>query len=268
MRMIIAAIIVIGLIAGSYSALAAAPEKSDGMQAEQLNKLADQALMLAKQERYGEAKRILVHFSARFMDDPSASGHFDMHDLKVAVTVHQQAVDAMTKVQLPHEQRVQAMTQFRFVVDALFSEHQPLWLTMKGVILGDLQELKASAARKDHHEYQQRLNRFIADYTVIHPAVSLDRPEEDVQMLHSYIAHLDNDRMKSSSYQEKLSTLADLEASLNGIFSETDLNSADPSLFAVIYSIGGVILSALFYAGWKKYRAEREKRHYRRKSND
>ncbi len=268
MRTLIAAIIVIGMIAGSYSALAAGTGESDDKQAEQLNKLADQALMLARQGRYGESRRILDHFSDRFMDDPSASGRFDMYELKVAVTAQQQAMDALTRVQFPHEERVQAVTQFRFVVDALYSEHQPLWMKMKGTILGDLQELKAAAIKEDHQQYQQRLNHFIADYTVIHPALSLDRPGDDVQVLHSYITHLENERMTDTLYQEKISQLADLEASLAGLFSEPERDNADPSLFAVIYSIGGVILSALFYAGWKKYRAERNRRPHRRKSND
>ena len=58
-----------------------------------------------------------------------------------------------------------------------------------------------------------------------------------------------------------------LQTDLQALFeeNETEEDEADPSLWWVIISTGGIIISTLSYVGWRKYKGEKERREKIRK---
>lgn len=224
-----------------------------------LNQIADDALQMTKQERYAEAKQLLEHFSEKFMEVDHKQVGADISDIRVVTATHSQALGALTAVDLPHDERISSVTKFRLAIDALYSSTQPLWIELEDSVMSSFQELKASATKGDTNEYKHRLNLFLSKYGVIQPAISIDKPVEQVQMLDSFIAFLETSRLSTITEEERLRQFEALERELTQLFSSNNQqDEADPSLIWVMISVGSVILVTLFYAGWQKYRGEKE----------
>lgn len=68
--------------------------------------------------------------------------------------------------------------------------------------------------------------------------------------------------LKASS-GTKLERLTKLEEDLSSVFAHVDQDEADPSLLWVILTTGSIILLTLTYVGFRKYRAEKEKKQKR-----
>jgi sporulation protein YpjB len=57
----------------------------------------------------------------------------------------------------------------------------------------------------------------------------------------------------------KLERLTLLQKDLKKVFDKVERDDADPSLLWVILTTGGIIITALTYVGYRKYRAEKKK---------
>ena len=63
----------------------------------------------------------------------------------------------------------------------------------------------------------------------------------------------------------KLERLTLLEKDLEDVFDQVEEDDADPSLLWVILTTGSIILSTLTYVGFRKYKAEEDRRRKREK---
>ncbi|PWA12351.1 sporulation protein YpjB [Pueribacillus theae] len=223
-----------------------------------LNQMADQVLQLGKQQKYEEAKKVLINFSPLFLKISAENG-LAMKDVKMMIYSYEQAEEALAAVQMDEVKRIEKLTQFRLAVNAVSSEHQPLWKEAENVVMNPLNQAIQSIGAENSNQFQFYLENFLAKYEMIRPSLAIDLPEHDYERLDSYIRYLKNNEGKIVG-QNKKKQLLEIHKEFKAIFHEKEQSSADPGLFNVIYTIGGIIAVTLIYVGWRKYKGDKKRK--------
>ena len=226
----------------------------------QLNEIADQALQYGKQEKYEEAKKFLESFSKAFLKQTSEKP-LSMQELKMVIYSFEQAESAVTDVKLTHDERINKLTGFRLVVDAITSEHQPLWKHARTMVMTPFERAEMALKQDEKDKFQYYVNEFLSKYEVIRPALNVDLGAEHAQKIDSYVRFLENERYAIENDHAKQQRLMEMKEALNDLFEEG--KSAESELIDVIYFIGGAIVLTLIYVGWKKYKGEKKEKQSR-----
>ncbi|BCB04517.1 sporulation protein YpjB [Bacillus sp. KH172YL63] len=232
----------------------------------ELDDIADQALQMTKAGKYEEAKQLLVYFSDEFAS-LNVQRSFSMDELRILTISHNHAVESINQTSADLEQKVNAMTKFRLVMDALNSRYQPLWVEMEDPIMEAFNGVKQAAENGNEEAYHTTLNVFLSKYNIIQPSIKLDIPVERSQSLEARISYLDHYRQDVLESTETMSELASLETDLHDLFENMTEDEADPSLWWVIISTGSIIVSTLSYVGWRKYKGRDEGKKSERQKN-
>ncbi|WP_453995459.1 sporulation protein YpjB [Bacillus nitroreducens] len=227
---------------------------------DKLDQISDQALQMVKQERYKDAKQLLTHFSNEFLRMTQEEQSFSMDDLRIITSTHNSALEAVISSSLGFEERVHRVTQLRLVVDAMRSEHQPMWTEMEDSIMATFGQMKETVEIGDTERFKHALSDFLSKYDMIHPSILVDITPHDVQKLDSHIAFLDAYRNEDLKATTRMQQLDQMELDLKNLFERIKEDDADPSLIWVMISTGGAIILTLIYVGWRKYKGERQKR--------
>ncbi len=226
---------------------------------EELDDISDQALQMVKLHRYEDANRLLKHFSEEFLTVTGDGRPFSMDELRIITVAHDEAVEAMANADLGHAERMNRVTKFRLVIDAIASTHQPLWTEMEGPIMTVFNDMKTAAYEGDNDQFHSNLNSFLSLYNVIYPSLKIDINPERIQKVDAKVSFIDQYRpqvLNEASSQEELEAL---ESDLQNIFDEMTEDEADPSLWWVIISTGSIIILTLSYVGWRKYKGDKVK---------
>ena len=112
---------------------------------DQLSHLSDEALQLTKSQRYEDAKKILDTFSDKFSTAAVKDQSFTMDELRIVTIAHNEAVEAMTNAEMDPDERINRVTKFRLVIDAISSTKEPLWTEMKEPMLKVFNAVKEAA---------------------------------------------------------------------------------------------------------------------------
>ncbi len=227
---------------------------------EKLDQLSDQALQLVKQERYEDAKSMLEYFSNEFLKVNVNDRNYSMDELRIITVTHDHAVEALNSTSLSLEERVKKVTQFRLVIDAIRSEHQPLWTEMEHSIMTTFNQMKETIVEGDKQTYENQLDLFMEKYDMIHPSLKVDVSPLTVQRLDSHISFLDSYRDEALKTSTRLQQLEQMELDLRTIFDNMTEDEADPSLIWVMISTGSVIILTLSYVGWRKYKGDKQRK--------
>ena len=226
---------------------------------DQLNYLSDEALQLTKSHRYEDAKKILDTFSDKFSNISVQDQNFTMDELRIVTIAHNEAVEATSNASMDPDERINRVTKFRLVIDAISSTKQPLWTEMKEPMLTVFSQVKAAALNGEREVFYEKLNSFLALYEVVYPSMKIDVSSERIQKLDTRINFVDQYRVEILTDNDARQELLVLETELQMIFDGLTEDEADPSLWWVIISTGSIIILTLSYVGWRKYRGEHEK---------
>ncbi|TMW73578.1 sporulation protein YpjB [Alteribacter natronophilus] len=222
-----------------------------------LNRTSDTILQYIKEGRYDEAKQLLDQFSGEFLSIRSSDSGLSMNDLRVIVSSYEQAEQAAVSMNMPHEERVRAASSFRLLVDVYERSHRPLWKNTKDTLTVPLTGMAEAYEASDWTTYQQHLNRFLSSYERVRPAWQVSLEPHIYQRFHSQVVYVERNRQEPASVSNMVNTLAVMLSDLDDIYADAEKESSDPSVIWVMLSIGGIILAALSYTGWKKYKAHR-----------
>jgi sporulation protein YpjB len=233
-----------------------------------LDVVTDQALQLVKHQKYEDAKKLLSYFSDQFSNVIIHEKTFSMDEIRVITATYEDAQLALTSTSESHEKRIQSVTKFRLVVDAVQSEHQPLWAEMEDSVMTTFDSLKEAVNESDKQKYHHYLNNFLVKYEIIHPSIKLDLPVVDSQRIDSYVSYLDKYRNELLSNDSRMDHMQAMEDDLIKMFKQMNEDDADPSLIWVMISTGSIIILTLSYVGWRKYKGDKEKKAFRRRQND
>ncbi len=231
-----------------------------------LDEIADQALQMTKAGKYEEAKHLLAYFSDEFVS-LNVQRSFSMDELRILTISHNHALESINQTSADLEQKVNAVTKFRLVMDALNSQYQPLWVEMEDPIMDAFNGVKTAAENGNVEDYHTTLNVFLSKYNIIQPSIKLDIPVERAQSLDARISYLDHYRQDVLESTETMSELVSLETDLQKLFENMTEDEADPSLWWVIISTGSIIVSTLSYVGWRKYKGYGEAKKSERQKN-
>jgi sporulation protein YpjB len=223
-----------------------------------LNLIMDDALQLVKNERYVEAHNLLDIFSDEFTKVMVQNPQFPMDEVRIISIVHNQSMSTLGDITLPHDEKVRAVTRLRLVVDAMTSEHQPMWTEMEEPIIMTFQQLKDSIDTRDSETYQELYLRLLLKYDMIHPSIRMDVKPEHIQKVDAHIEYLDKNRQALLSHTEEFNDIEVIEADLKALFKELKEDEADPSLIWVMLSTGSIILLTLSYVGFRKYLGDKK----------
>lgn len=226
---------------------------------DQLSYLSDEALQLTKSQRYEDAKKILDTFSDKFSTYTIKDHSFTMDELRIVTIAHNEAVEATTNTTMNPDDRINKVTKFRLVIDAMSSTKEPLWTEMKEPMMMVFKDIKEAAINGKQEEFNERLNSFLTLYEIVYPSMKIDVPIETLQKLDTRVRFVDHYRMQIIEDPNATKELVALETDLQTIFENVIEDEADPSLWWVIISTGSIIILTLSYVGWRKYKGEREK---------
>lgn len=235
---------------------------------DKLDQISDEALLIVKQERYKEAKQLLTHFSNEFIKISLHDRPYSMDELRIITTTHNNALESLHSSSLTFEDKLQRVTQFRLVIDAIRSEHQPMWSEMEHSIMTTFNQMKETVQKGDSKSYQQHLNVFLNKYETIHPSIKVDIAPETIRKLDSHISFLDHYRHEKLKNTTRLQQMEQMEYDLKALFDKMTEDDADPSLIWVMISIGSVIILTLSYVGWRKYKGDKPRRTPKRENDE
>jgi sporulation protein YpjB len=226
---------------------------------ESLNMISDTALQLAKQERFSESAQLLDYFTVKFEELPIDNGYMSIDHFRTISSTHKNAKDTILDEKVSTEEKVRSLTKFRLVVDAMVSEHQPLWGSMESSIMETFSQIKNDVVEGDNQSFQHDWNQFLSLYEVIYPSIQVDLDSQRVKRMDAHISLVEDRLFQEISETSRFKQLAIMEEELKALFERVKEDEADPSLLWVMISTGSVILLSLSYAGFRKYRGEKEK---------
>jgi sporulation protein YpjB len=235
---------------------------------EKLDIITDQALQLVKHQKYDDAQKLLSYFSDQFSKVIIHKNSFSMDEIRVITTSYEEAESALMSNNVTHEERVKAVTKFRLVVDALKSEHQPLWTEMETSVMATFHTLKEAVSTGDAQVFQHELNSFLGKYDIIYPSVRLDLDAQQSEKINAHITYIDESRNELFNHESRMEHMQVMEEELIRMFKQMKEDDADPSLIWVMISTGSIIFVTLSYVAWRKYKGDKEKRASRRRLND
>lgn len=229
---------------------------NENINLQNLDDISNYAWQLSKQSRLEEAKQLLLYFEKEFQKKDVES-QLSMNELRVISTSYHEALTALEKEGISYEDRIAKVTQFRLVVDAILSEHQPLWSTMEEPMMTAFAEMKTEAENGNRSAFQHEWNRFLSLYSIIYPSLVVDVSNENIEKMETHISAVNDKLFFEISTKTRAHQLLEMEKDLKNIFRRVKNDEADPSLLWVMISTGSVIFIALSYTGWKKYKGEK-----------
>lgn len=226
---------------------------------EKLDNISDQALEMAKLKRYGDSEKMLTFFSDQFIKKTAKEQILDMDELRIITVAHNEALVTIKDINKGDSEKINSVTKFRLVMDAVKSTHQPLWTEMEDQMMNSFRQTKDAAIKQDTITFNNQLNLFLSQYEMIYPSLKVDLSKETIQQLDTRIQYLDHYRPEVISESRSQKELEVLQEELTSVFQEMGEDDTDPSLWWVIISTGSIIIMTLSYVGWRKFKGDREK---------
>ncbi|MDQ0205938.1 sporulation protein YpjB [Alkalicoccobacillus murimartini] len=227
-----------------------------------VNQTADLVLQLTKQGDFAEANQLLESITYTWEEQSTNMQPFFTTEAEqsVLLTLHQAKL-ALQSSDMEESERIDRVTSFRLTLDAVTNDSQPLWLFSETSLLKAADELGEAALLETPEGFYYQLNEINRQYQVIRPAVTI-QATSDLYLLDQQL-----DVFLSSKEQVDSNVRAayavQLKEDIETMYEDYNKDEADPSLFWIMFTIGGMILFSLSYVGWRKYRAsqvkEREK---------
>ena len=225
---------------------------------EKLDDISDEALQMVKFQRYEDAKKLLDYFSDQFTSITGAEEPLSMDEVRIVNTSHDEAMEAAVSPNMKYEERLNKLTKFRLVIDAIATSHQPLWTELESKVMTALHQAKEAAVMGDNAHFHTNFNTFLSLYNVIYPSMKIDVPVENIQRLDARIDFINEYRTQVLSDSKSQQELNALDTDLKNLFANMEEDEADPSLWWVIISTGSIIIMTLSYVGWRKYQGDKE----------
>lgn len=225
---------------------------------EQLDTLSDDAFQMVKNQRYEDAKKLLNYFSEQLQTMSAGRFPFSVDEARIVSMSRDEAMEAVASPTMEYSEKVNKVTRFRLVMDALATSSDPLWAELEDQVMGSYSEAKQAAFDGNPAAFHASVNSFLSLYELIYPCIKIDIQAESIQKLNAKVDFLSAFSPSKPASESERAELEALGSSLQNIFDGIEEDEADPSLWWVIISTGGIIILTLSYVGWKKYKADRE----------
>lgn len=224
-----------------------------------LDSLADNALQLVKVGRIDDAKKVVEQIGAILQEDDDV-GSVSADEWRMIHLTYREVSEMFAQDEVAIEPLQENLTKFRLVVDAAMTDYDPLWLGMESFVSDTVEAAIAAYHSGDQVEFKNQLNTFFHIYDLLYPSIVIDVPVEKVQRVDAYVQYVKTNTDYLLTNDEAVVELVALEEEVRSLFDDTEEDEADPSLWWVIITTGGIIVATLSYAGFRKYIGEKEKK--------
>lgn len=232
--------------------------RSENMQ--YIDRLSNDALQLAKLGRMEDVRRIIAQIGVHLEQETNVQLSTD--EWRILVLSYDEVNKLVNEDGVDHDLLLSEITKFRLVVDAIATDYQPLWLDMEAMVIGTVDEAIEAFRAGDEEVFRNRMDAFFHTYELLYPSLVIDVPLEKMQRVDSYIQYVKMNIETILASDRASSELATLQKEVRSLFEDTEEDEADPSLWWVIITTGGIIVSTLSYVGYRKYRGERERKRW------
>ncbi|MBY6035710.1 sporulation protein YpjB [Fictibacillus nanhaiensis] len=222
----------------------------------EINELTSEIWELGKLERYNEAADVLK-FTSDNMTHIEEVLSLRPDQQRLVEYTFSEAVTSLQNPEWSKEKKLNKLTEVRLLVDALQTSYEPLWKKTGLMMLEPFISMKKGIGKNDSAMFHQAANLLLERYETLRPALTVDLKSDEIDMLDEHVSYVDRNRNEILSEVEHQKHLEVISADFEALFFAKKDNS-EPSLFWLIFSIGGIISSTLFYVGWRKYKGDKE----------
>ncbi|SDY87843.1 sporulation protein YpjB [Evansella caseinilytica] len=241
--------------------IAAAEDEDNGMKLwRDLNQTTDSILRYVKEGYLEEAQQLFHQFSEQFLSIRASDYDLSMKELQVITAVFDEAEEAVISVSLSHEDRINKVYKLRLLVDVYEATYEPLWKKTENTLMTPLKKMALAVEEENPTAFQAEYHQFIQHYEMVRPGWSVSLPDELYQQIDSQVKYLQQLRPDIQNKATITNHIHVMEEQLKAIYEGKQDEVSDPSLIWVIITIGGAIVLVLTYAGWKKYRGEKDRK--------
>ncbi|MDR7072525.1 sporulation protein YpjB [Fictibacillus barbaricus] len=222
----------------------------------EINELTAEIWELGKIEHFDEAADVLK-FAAKDITNTGEVITLRPDQQRMVDYTLSDALMSLKNPEWTKENKLNKLTEVRLLVDALQTDYEPLWKKTGLMILEPFISMEKGINKNDSSSFHQAVNLLLQRYETVRPALSVDLSTKELARLDEHVSFVDLNRsaiLTDENHQKQLEVAAaDFEALF---FAKKD--NSEPSLFWLIFSIGGIISSTLFYVGWRKYKGDKE----------
>ncbi|MED1922778.1 sporulation protein YpjB [Bacillus velezensis] len=221
----------------------------------ELNDLSDTVFQMTRHSQYDEALQVLGYFKKKMTHVNSLSGA----EVRQVTLGFNDLVRVLKQADASDTEKIRAAAQFRLVMDAMEDHSDPLWGSLERPIMATFSALKEDVSGNGSENFNEKWNEFISLYDLIYPSLTMDVSAGQLDTVAKHIEVIEQDGFQQMTKGTKLERLTLLQQDLKRVFDKAERDDADPSLLWVILTTGGIIITALTYVGYRKYRAEKKK---------
>ncbi|NDI34378.1 sporulation protein YpjB [Chengkuizengella sediminis] len=230
-------------------------------QLETMNMLASEMVQKTTEKNYVEARDILLKLSEQ-LTEVNYDGLTSIEGLKALSDTFVIAKRNFNSVNLSEQDALISSAKVHLVIDALSHQKEPMWLQYYSVLNSDLSELQTAASLGNKEKTNQLMKTYEQHYAFIRPAMIINREPENIDQLDSYLTFLQNHISDEDKKENVNAVIEELKRFIKEVFYQDQSSTVPPltkdqSIFSWVISIGTIIVSVLFYVGWRRYDYEK-----------
>ncbi|MGI1833510.1 sporulation protein YpjB [Bacillus altitudinis] len=245
-----------------HPAAAKGEETTAAKALQELTELSDSIFQLTRQAKYDEALQVALYAEKTFKAE-NWRGTLTNTQVRQITLGYQDIIKGLPQEDLNEREKLRYASQFRMLLDAIQSNSEPLWGSLEKPIMESFPTLKKEVKDPESTTFYETWNELVSLYDMIYPSLTIDISPEKLQTIKQHMEVIEQGEFLKASSGTKLERLTKLEEDLSSVFANVDQDEADPSLLWVILTTGSMILLTLTYVGFRKYRAEKEKKQKR-----
>ncbi|WP_024121851.1 sporulation protein YpjB [Bacillus halotolerans] len=227
----------------------------------ELNDLSDTVFQMTRQSKYEEALQVLSYFekTLKSAEKQKQDSMLTGAQIRQITLGYNDMVRSLKQADASDTQKLRAAAQFRMLMDAVDNQSDPLWGSLEKPIMEVFAALKQDVQKNESTSFYEKWNEFISLYDLIYPSLTIDISEDQLDTVGKHIEVIEQEGFQQMTESTKLERLSLLQNDLKSVFDRVEEDDADPSLLWVMITTGGIIITALTYVGYRKYRAEKKK---------
>ncbi|MEX1030598.1 MAG: sporulation protein YpjB [Paenibacillaceae bacterium] len=261
----------LGIVVVMFTVMTGCVRQSDGLaptwgvpqsQEKPLRLLNDSAKTLYNYAKDGEFEEARIELD-RLSDLLTTVSYKGITTLEGVNALTQTVVNARriyNRVQLREKDALTAATQLRLITDALTHHNNPMWLEYEHVLKQDAEKLYGMVKSNNDVGSLAALQKLHYHYAIIHPTVIITKDASLVEKVDSLFNFLTVELSRGKvDYSRVNQGMNHLPVILNELFGSKDSQTSVPLAIQqnnVIWTtfIASVIISALAYVAWRRYR--------------
>jgi sporulation protein YpjB len=224
----------------------------------ELSQLADNIYFLVKNKNYEEASLLMRSFANTFSKIEEEDLSVKLKEMEMLALSFHNLEKLLKEEDINPAFALRQVTEFRFLLDAMMTQHQPLWVEKEEAVRSAFTSMSESLVENNNVQFQASLNELLSLYDLIYPALYVDLTAGQLEKVEMHVQFLDKYRTSLANDVNAVKHIAEIQGDFDKLFAgELEEDDANPSLIWVMFSVGSIIFASLCFVGWRKYKGEK-----------